>query len=239
VSQDPISKLYANRLGNSDKYLAATRSGTISLTSTASSVYYESLWIISGDFNNLSIRNASNDLSLVVNNRTLTLGDTSTQNTAFRLEKTVLPSYGYAGDGYYTIQSAVNENYYLGILTNTRRKGDNISLVTKDASLKTYISKSSDGTFIIEDSSRTRRLDMEGGASYNGANVGIWDDNGSHCNQKWIISQSSDTTSKIFESCNKRALEVYGGIAANGTNIGVWDSHTGINQSWIIRKAEP
>ena len=51
---------------------------------------------------------------------------------------------------------------------------------------------------------------MEGGASYNGANVGVWNDNGNHCNQKWIISQSSNATSKIFESCNKRALEVYG-----------------------------
>ena len=239
ISQHPVSGLYSIRL-NTDKYLAATRSGTTSLTSTANSNYYESLWDISGNFNNLTIRNASNGLYLAVkDDGTLSLEDSPSYATVFEFKAVSPSTYGYSEDGYYTIQSVLNDNYYLGILNNTGRKGDNVNLVDKKKALKVYISKTSDGAFTIEDESRTRVLDMEGGISYNGANVGAWDNNGNHCNQKWIISQSADNTAKIFESCKGRALEIYGGITANGTNIGIWDSHTGANQSWIIKKVNP
>ena len=234
--RDSVSKLYKIRLNDSDRFLASTNSGKINLISAAGSGYYSNLWILTGDFDNITIQNASNNLSLVAgSDGKLALVDSSSP-TAFKLEKLSLPNYGYTGDGYYTIQSAANENYYLGILNNTGKKGDNINLVTKNKALRVYISKASNDTFVIEDESRTRRLDMEGGSSFNGANVGAWDNNGNHCNQKWIIRQLADNSSKIFEICNKRALEIYGGTTVSGANIGVWDSHSGINQSWFVKR---
>ena len=77
-------------------------------------------------------------------------------------------------------------------------------------------------------------LDVQGGNSANGTNVGIWtiDPNANH--HKFTVTRLSDGFYTLKAVHAGRVLDVYGGNAANGTNVHIWDWNNVADSEWDL-----
>ena len=79
-------------------------------------------------------------------------------------------------------------------------------------------------------------LDVDGASSSNGANVQIWESNGSAAQTFNIISTGSNTY-KIQAQCSGKMLDVAGGNDANGANVQQYTDNGSFAQAWTFEPA--
>ena len=140
--------------------------------------------------------------------------------------------FTYDGNtGYYKIGSSVNDE--LQIDTAGGSSTGNIQLYGANNSCAQHwlLMKSGEYYYIVSACGRTV-IDIAGGDTRNGTNVGLWENLGLD-NQKWSIVDATSSTSGpisdgdyviVSKMNNNLVLDITGGSTQFGTNVGVWES---------------
>lgn len=82
--------------------------------------------------------------------------------------------------------------------------------------------------------SSSRRLDVDGGADANGANVRIWDANAATA-QRWDFLEVSSARFELRPRCALgRRLDVSGSANSNGANVQIWQTFGNAAQRWSL-----
>ncbi len=148
-----------------------------------------------------------------------------------------------ASTGYYTIASSLGNNLYLDAAGASSTA--NIQLYTKNntCAQQWILLPSGNQYYIISACTRTV-IDIAGGNTNNGTNVGLWSNLGLS-NQKWSIvnvNSISDIGTVpsgdyiILSKMNPNlALDISGASTKIGTNVGVWTVHKGKNQQFRLK----
>ena len=92
-----------------------------------------------------------------------------------------------------------------------------------------------EGTYTITSSLRDKfALDVAGGARTNGANVQLYDANGTEA-QRWkLVYNMSDDTYTIINPISNLALDVAGGAKIDGANVWLYSQNGTAAQKWFI-----
>ena len=131
-------------------------------------------------------------------------------------------------NGYYFINSALNENYVLDLAGASTKNGADLQLYSLNSTKaqKWYLTYIDNGYYRITSSlSSLKTLDVYAGRTTDGTNVQLFDYNGSYA-QQWIIKDAGDGYFYIVSNCNGLYLDVDNGAAINSANIEV-NSFTG------------
>jgi len=103
-----------------------------------------------------------------------------------------------------------------------------------------YTPATSDGgivsgaTYSILSKASGRAIDVEGGATTQGANVLQWD-NQNASNQRWVVTAIGENTYSITNVNSGMSLDLEGGGTENGANILQWGWNGGDNQKWYLQ----
>ncbi len=89
------------------------------------------------------------------------------------------------------------------------------------------------GTYKITARHSGKALDVNAGATTDGANVQQWTANGTGA-QQWIITATTDGYYKLVCKASGKALEVAGSSLADGGNVQQWTYSGANNQQWKI-----
>ena len=90
-----------------------------------------------------------------------------------------------------------------------------------------------EGVYAIASSnSPTQVIDVAAGSAANGANVQLYESNGSSA-QRWQFTEDENGYLTIKNVGSQKVLDVYCGLKANGTNIQQYDSNNSYAQKWI------
>lgn len=96
----------------------------------------------------------------------------------------------------------------------------------------------SSGVYTISSAVSTGQvLDVNAGATYNGANVQIYENNDSGA-QIWRVDVGSDGYYTFTNIQSNKVLDVNAGQAFNGNNVQQYDSNNTKAQKWIIKKMD-
>ena len=143
-------------------------------------------------------------------------------------------------EGTYTIRSAMNTEYLIGVAGESKNAGANIEL-QKNSGKKSQtftIKYISNGYYTIQASHSNYFLDVEGASKQIGANVDQWPSNYGGANQQWLIKSAGNGYYYIISKCNGLYLDVEGAKCASGSNIDMWASNGGgSNQKFKFEKA--
>ncbi|MGN0501443.1 MAG: RICIN domain-containing protein, partial [Ruminococcus sp.] len=143
-------------------------------------------------------------------------------------------NYGIAdlGSGFYAKIVNVNANKDVAVdCTNTN--GNVIIYDKSEAGDHIWkFNRNDDGSYKITNTLNGKCLDLAYGANSDGANVGIWDDNGGS-NQKWYIYNVNGRYA-LKAACSDRVVDVYGGSIDNMSNVQTWTFNGGNNQLFGI-----
>lgn len=92
------------------------------------------------------------------------------------------------------------------------------------------------GTYMFGSKLKTSmKLDVCGASRDNGANVRLWNGNGTNA-QKWKVSHDSNGYVTLTNVNSGKVLDVYGGSSANGANVQQYSSNNTYAQKWIAIK---
>ena len=145
-------------------------------------------------------------------------------------------------DGVYSIKSAMNTEYAIGVANNSKEIGANIELQKYEEkdSQKFSIKSNGNGYYTIEATHSNQFLDVVEASKNLGANVDQWPSNYGGANQQWQIKSAGNGYYYIISKCNDLYLEVEGGNCVNGANIDMWASNGGgSNQKFKIDNNQP
>lgn len=98
-------------------------------------------------------------------------------------------------------------------------------------SQKWVIKGNGDETYTVINPTTGKALDVDGASVVQGANVQLYNSNGT-CAQKWHIVENDDKTFSIYSSCSGLALDLSGGVANSGANINIWRVNGSDAQKW-------
>lgn len=152
---------------------------------------------------------------------------------------------GSAATGY-TIASAINRNYVLDIYGGYAANSTNVQIYHSNNSKaqKFFFQKVSsasskqpipNGTYVIETGvASNRALDVYDGSTRNGANIQIYNKNGTAAQKFRLVYDAGSGTYTITNAYSGKALDVYDGRAANGTNVWQYNSNGTAAQRWYI-----
>ena len=91
------------------------------------------------------------------------------------------------------------------------------------------------GTYVIETGvASNRALDVYDGSARNGANIQIYNKNGTAAQKFRLVYDAGSGTYTITNAYSGKALDVYDGRAANGTNVWQYNSNGTAAQRWYI-----
>ncbi|MCU4677395.1 RICIN domain-containing protein [Catenovulum sp. 2E275] len=90
-----------------------------------------------------------------------------------------------------------------------------------------------DGSYRIVNRNSAKDLDVDGGATNDGANVLQWTWN-SGSNQQWELIATGDGYYKVKNVNSGKLLDVNGGSTSDGANILQWPDNGGYNQHWQL-----
>lgn len=160
-------------------------------------------------------------------------------------------------DGTYTFKSALNASYVLDINGASTADGANLQLWESNntAAQRFYATSSSsgsladvwakknegtlsDGNYVLTtvlDSNRA--LDVQWGSSASGANVWLYQKNGSGA-QSWRATHDAKGCITLTNAGSGKVLDVSGGVAENGRNVQQYDSNGSLAQKWIAVKSD-
>ncbi len=157
----------------------------------------------------------------------------------------------------YKLCSAVDCDYVLDLSDGRVSNGSNIQLYRSNNSqaqrwiISTYVSELqriknlaqenrnviSDGTYSIQSSlNRGYVLDVSDGSTNTGANIQLYESNGTTA-QAFTITHDSTGFVTITNLKSGKVLDVYDGSARNGQNIWQYGSNNTYAQKWIVRKS--
>lgn len=95
-----------------------------------------------------------------------------------------------------------------------------------------------DGTYAITTSLGSRRvLDVDNASSADGANVQIWESNGSR-GQRWRVTHDADGYVTLISAASGKVLDVTGGTGSQGTNVQQWSGNGTLAQKWVVVRGE-
>lgn len=131
-------------------------------------------------------------------------------------------------DGDYVIASTLDTNFGLDINDSNFQNGSNVQLSNNisDSRAIFNIHYLGDGYYKIIHKKSGKAVDAGDGGSKNGANIQLYDDNGSDY-QKWIIKPSWNSNS--FEIISKKSglnVDITERNISNGTNIELYEKTT-------------
>ena len=160
------------------------------------------------------------------------------------------------GSGY-TIVSAIDSNYVLDLSDGVVRNGKNIHIyssngtnaqkwnfskfITQEEKLdqlaKDNKSVISDGIYVISSALNSNFvLDVSNGSTSNGANIQLYQSNGTTA-QQFKISHDSTGYVTITNVKSGKVLDVSDGVASNGKNVWQYGSNSTRAQMWIVTKS--
>lgn len=148
-------------------------------------------------------------------------------------------------DESYTIKSAIDQNYVVDITSGRISNGSNIQMYRSNGSSAQKFSfvsavkakTISEGTYVFTSSiNQSYVMDVAGASNENGANVQIYENNGTKAQIFQITYDSSTGYYTITSTQSGKILDTAGGIMRNGTNIWQYESNDTFAQKWIIEK---
>ena len=239
-------KWYIKYIGDGYYSILSNADNNYSLTS----VNDESSNIQINSYNNLTtqkwiIKDNQNGYYSIMNNNYLSIdisGASTVNGTNVQLYKTntsdaqqfkLIPtaegiSQNLISDGYYFINSALDNNFVIDLNAANTANGSNIQLFTLNNSKaqKWYVKYSGYGYYKISSAlSSNKLLDVAGSQTLDGTNVQLYSSDNSYA-QEWVIKDAGDGYFYIVSNCNGLYLDVDNGNAINSANIEV-NSFTG------------
>lgn len=135
-------------------------------------------------------------------------------------------NFGKNNGGYWDIPGA----------PTTIERGSNIQVWDLDAGIDrqfTLLKTGNSGIYEISiGNTHNVRVDIAGGNSANGTNVGVWDANGNNA-QKFMFSHLGNGRFKIYDS-NGKVVCLASRSNSNGSNVHIWDDHDGGWMEWYL-----
>lgn len=144
------------------------------------------------------------------------------------------------GDGYYELVS-VGTGKVLDVSGGNDKDGTNIQQYKSNGSkAQKFLLRSESKKNISEDTfslrpiiSANKVLDISGGSAQNGANVQIYEINGSKA-QNFQMKYNGDGTYTLLAAHSSKALDVSGNGWHNGTNVQQYENNGSAAQKWLI-----
>lgn len=139
-------------------------------------------------------------------------------------------------DGDYWICSALNQQYFLDIPGNEISKsGTNVNAWTWGNEMPSQydvwtIKYLNNGFYKITQKNSSLALDVKDGTLDRGANVWLYNDNGTPA-QQWSITRTSKGYT-LQSRCCSFYLDIYDAKVSNGTNVLIWEGNGNQNQNW-------
>lgn len=100
------------------------------------------------------------------------------------------------------------------------------------------VRRGADGYYTITNERTGLALDVSGNSQAIGANVHMWEPNGT-CAQKWIFEYQRPEQYVIRNACSGRALDVSGGATnTNYTNVQMWEPNGTKAQRWELTRSD-
>ena len=151
---------------------------------------------------------------------------------------------------YYTLASSCNEKFVLDVAGGGTTNGTNVAIYSSNGtkaqqwsftSASAAPSKSTqligEGNYTILSALKSDfALDVAGGGSSNGTNIGMWVKNNTIAQTFTIKYNASKDAYMITNTASKKALDVAGGVMANSTNLQIYDVNNTCAQYWKIKK---
>lgn len=157
----------------------------------------------------------------------------------------------------YVIISALNSNYVLDLSNGNVKNGSNIQLnsynganaerwnitkyVSKEEQLNSLASQNAfalpDGTYTIRSAKNSNYvLDINGGNTWNGANIQLYASNGTPA-QAFKVTHDSNGYVTITNVKSGKVLDVFNGTARNSQNVWQYSSNNTRAQKWIAKQS--
>ncbi len=146
-----------------------------------------------------------------------------------------------ANTGYYTIASNLDNTLHLDTAGGSSIGNIQLYGANNSCAQQWFLIPTDEYYYIVSACGRTV-IDIAGGDTRNGTNVGLWDNLGL-ANQKWSIVDVStyanapleDGDYTISSRMNQNlVLDIAGGSTQSGTNVGVWESLNLPNQTFKL-----
>ncbi len=154
-------------------------------------------------------------------------------NQKFKFVKSEIEHADLA-DGYYTIQSALNDNKVVSVISENAKNGTNVVLKTNinRNNQKWKVTNLGNGYYKITSAlNDDMALDVYGGIAKAGANVQLYQYHDSD-GQKWLLKDAGDGYYYIVSKGSNYQLDVYNSELTDGTNVQLWNPGQGNNQKF-------
>ena len=147
-----------------------------------------------------------------------------------------LDTSNYLPDGRYTFESIS------GLLAEFNQSNVSIKHVPAEKydanKYEAYLRRGNDGYYTITSVSTGKSVDVNGASSANGANIQMWEPNGT-CAQKWAIQHISESTYRLRNACSGKAMDINGAATwRSGTNVQLWDNNNTNAQKWHLTRMD-
>ena len=140
-------------------------------------------------------------------------------------------------EGYYVIESALDEGKALDLNGISKKNEENIQLWSKNEGSNQIfeVVYNKDGTYTIKSAFSGKVFDLAWAGTKNGTNVQVYD--GSNVNwQKWQIEKTLDNYYQIKSVHNGLVLDINNNQTSDGTNVEVYEQNGGKNQKFKFKK---
>ena len=141
-------------------------------------------------------------------------------------------------DGYYIIQSAVNNKQVIDVNGAGTSDRTNIQIYNSNNTWAQLFRISHSGDFLqIKNVNSDKVLDVENGAIKSGANLQIYEWNGTKA-QLWIAVQCNDGIKLVSALDKDLVMDLNGANPNDRTNISIYKNNNTLAQRWIFRRVE-
>ena len=147
-------------------------------------------------------------------------------------------------DGDYIIAAAGSPNYYLDIVGGDYPAANetNVALWHDDtlniSDFDAWTIKYDNGFYTITQKGTGKALDVYGADASRGANVQVYDANGTTA-QKWAISLNGRNGYRLQAQCSGYSLDIENGTLSDGINVRQWEGNDDNAQSWVFIPFKP
>ncbi len=143
-------------------------------------------------------------------------------------------------NGYYTINSALDDTKVVGVNNEALYNGKNIELRTANDHnyTKWHIKRIKNDIYTITSAeNKNKVIDVSGNGKANGTNIQVYESNNSDA-QKWIIRKNEDNTYKIIGVASNKSMDIATGSSNEGTNIQLYEWNGTNAQKFILTPTE-
>ena len=188
--------------------------------------------------NTYSFKNAKTGLMLATSTTAINK-NTAVSEVAANSSSKAQKWYVYtAGNGKYYLASAANSSYVISAIDNKMAMDIYGNAAAKAMKiLPVNESGVADGDYTLSImANKNYRLDLNGNANKNGANINIWQANTSAAQIFTISYDKNSGFYKIAHKASGRVLDANGGTIKSGANVQIYDNNNSCAQRWAIVK---